>query len=82
MPKRKVINGKTTIEKLARMSQREFASIDGRFDNVDVRFDRIDEDINILHRDMEAGFGALAEILKAARSDLKEIKNQVGHCYC
>ena len=69
---------KMTIEKLGQMSQREFLSIGGRFDKVDERFDKVDEDARLLRRDMEAGFGALAEILKSIRADLKDIKSDVA----
>lgn len=68
---------KMTIEKLARMSQREFVAVGERFDKVDKRFDRVHEDIDILRRDMDAGFQSIAEVLKLMREDLKEIKGNV-----
>jgi len=79
--KKKIMNGKMTIEKLARMSHGEFTAIRSEmkegFDNVGERFDKVEGDIGILRRDMESGFGALAEILKEIRSDVKEVKSDV-----
>lgn len=74
MAKVKTKNSKITLDKLARMSQSEFTAVRSE---VREGFNRVGEDIGILRRDMEAGFGALAEILKAIRSDLKEIKSDV-----
>lgn len=68
MPPKKAVNGKMTIEKLARMSQHEFTEIRGEmkggFAKVDERFDRMEEDAGILRRDMEAGFSGMSEGMK------------------
>ena len=65
---------KVTIETLARMSQKEFASIGERFDGVEKQLQRNTEDIGLLRRDVEAGFQSVGEVLKLMREDLKEIK--------
>ncbi len=66
-----------TIDKLARMSQREFVSVSDRFDRADKRFDKVDEDLGILRRDTNAGFASVGEVLKLMRDDLKDIKGNV-----
>lgn len=66
-----------TVEKLASMSQREFISIDERFDKVDKRFDKLDENARLLRRDMEAGFSAVSESMKAIMEKLNDIQRDV-----
>jgi hypothetical protein len=67
MQKAKKVNGKTTIDKLAQMSQHEFTAIR---DEVSEGFKELKEDNSLLRRDMEAGFHSLAEVLKLMREDL------------
>ncbi|OGY99994.1 MAG: hypothetical protein A2945_00605 [Candidatus Liptonbacteria bacterium RIFCSPLOWO2_01_FULL_52_25] len=68
---------KMTIEKFARMSQREFLSVGERFDRVDQKLEKNSEDMGILRRDMETGFQSVGEVLKLMREDLKDIKGGV-----
>ena len=72
---------KTTIEKLARMSQNEFTNIRSEmkegFSSVRKEFDVVHEDIGTLRRDMESGFQSVGEVLKLMRDDLKDIKGGV-----
>lgn len=74
MPKQKKVNGKMTIEKLARMSQNEFTAI-----RVEVKegFERSREDMNILRRDMEAGFSGVSHGMKAILEKLNSLQNDV-----
>ncbi len=61
---------KVTIEKLAQMSQKEFTAIRSEmkegFDGVGKQLDKNEEDMSILRRDMEAGFGMMKTRLNLA----------------
>ena len=59
-----------TIERLARISQREFASIGERFD-------KVDDEINLLRRDMDAGFLGVSQGMKTILAKLNEIQEDV-----
>ena len=61
---------KMTIERLARISQREFASIGERFD-------KVDDEINLLRRDMDAGFLGVSQGMKTILAKLNEIQEDV-----
>ena len=65
---------KMTIDKLAEMSQKEFTAIHGEMAEMK---GELKEDISLLRRDMGAGFGSLAEVLKEIRADVKDIKSDV-----
>ena len=63
-------------DKLARMIQREFASVHKRIDEVASKQDvvRLREDQGILRRDTEEGFSAITSALKAIQEELKDLK--------
>ena len=62
--------------KLARMVQREFATIHKRFDETASKQDLapLREDLGILRRDTEEGLRAVTGALKAIQEELKDLK--------
>lgn len=69
--------GKTTIEKLARMSQREFVAIRGEMGEMREDTHIIKEDVRILRNDVEAGFNAVSETMKVIIQKLNSIQQDV-----
>jgi hypothetical protein len=69
-------NPKAGDGKLARMIQREFASIHKRFDETASKQDLapLREDLGILRRDTEEGLRAVTGSLKAIQEELKDLK--------
>ena len=75
--KHKAANGKMTIEKLARMSQREFTAIRSEVSGAREEIGIVREDIGILRRDVEAGFQGMSEGMKAIMVKLNSIQEDV-----
>ncbi len=67
-------NKKNGDGNLARMVQREFASLHKRFDEVSSDIGGLHEDHGILRRDAEEGFRAITGVLKIMQEELKELK--------
>lgn len=75
--KLKLMKNKTTIDKLARMVQRGFEENKKDSQKTNERIDRLAEhtsgEILLLRRDMDAGFQAVAQVLKQMREDIKSL---------